>query len=301
MRREREAPEKRHGRVRTTARRAAPAGVAATHLQAAVGNRLTGRMLQRLTYAVRHPTDTEDEWTDIVSDAQRLNRPPLVTDDVQFKGIDHAKLSARERQRLDIVAHGNQEDIGGKDPSALAQHLVKGCGMPLSVRKVVLHSCMSGSPDTRADRPTFGKTYAGQLRDALANLGRYAQTKGQRGLAFTDSTGKTRVLKEGKSEADYRRDRNAAQTPAQQAQVENEYLAKATERYSHPLLHEAVTQEEVDRDYAGSLDVALEVISSNKAEYQRRIDLVEANLRWRKQQTKRPAPLEEELPRLPDR
>jgi hypothetical protein len=120
-------------------------------------------MLQRLTYAVRHPTDTEDEWADIVSDAQRLNRPPLVTDDVHFKGIDHAALSPRARQRLDIVAHGRlSAPVLGAPPlgprrrrsdlKRSPRHLLaarRGCRRPLAARTgghlVVARSFVSGS------------------------------------------------------------------------------------------------------------------------------------------------------------
>jgi hypothetical protein len=175
-----------------------------------------------MTYGVRHPDDENEQWAEVREDAVALGDPPLVEDATAFKAADKDGQT-----ELNVFGHGNQADIGGKAPSKFAEHLLDDCEMPPSIRTITLHSCMSGVPDPRRGNPSFGKTYAEQLHAAL--LGRFHSTdvKGQKGLAFTDSTGATRVLKTDKNEDNYKRARNHAVGRDAKIAVENEYLLPA--------------------------------------------------------------------------
>lgn len=177
-----------------------------------------GQVVQRMTYAVKHPKDTPKNWEEVQGDAERFNDPPLVYDEDEFKENKEGE------EALNIFGHGNQADVGGMTPGRLAIHLLDECEMPGSIRTITLHSCMSGMPDTRRGEPTFGKTYAEQLHAALLKRFQSTSVTGQKGLAFTDSTGTTRVLKPGKDEDKYKRDRDRAEGEDAKRAVEDEYL-----------------------------------------------------------------------------
>lgn len=192
-------------------------------LQRTAGNRAVAGMLQRMTYAIKHPEERGPSFNDIVGDAEAHGDRPIVKSPEEF-------LQRRNQAgaKLHIFAHGNQDDVGGMDPDALAKHLIEDCGMPKTVRRITLHACMSGLPDPRSYRATFGRTYAERLHKALYTRYRHLVVKGQRGLAFTDSEGRTRVLKAGETEEGYKRARDRAATQAERRRIEQQYLEKST-------------------------------------------------------------------------
>jgi hypothetical protein len=245
-------------------------------------------MLQRMSYAIKHPTESAKSFNGIKEDAELHADQPLFTSAADFGAHDFAATPRAQKRKLHIFAHGNQEDVGGKAPAALADHLLDDCNMPRTVRQVTLHSCMSGAPDPRPGK--LNKIYADQLHDALLARFHHAEVKGQKGLAFTDSEGRTRVLKEGKDEDEYKQARNAATTPQAKRVVEEQYLEKSTHRATH--LQEALTSEDIEE--VGNVEVALKEVRKDPADLERRHRMVEENARWRAEETEDALPEREE-------
>ena len=240
----------------------------------------TGGIVQRLSYAIKHPNENKESYDDILADATKGGDFPVVKEANEFKKVND------QGRTVNIYAHGNQADVGGMNPIQLASHLKKDCGMLATVRSVILHSCMSAVPDPREKEASFGMTYAEQLHEELLKLhDHHAEVTGQEGLAFTDSKGHTRVLKEGKQENDYKhaRDKARAKNNEQEVQqVEDEYLKEATVTYTK--LKERLTSEEI-KNNLGDINVLLRIIRNDPQDMEERSQKIEENERWKAQQT----------------
>jgi hypothetical protein len=239
--------------------------------------------IQRLTYAIRHPSEDAHSYESVVEDAGRLNQPPLVQNAGAFVGA-HAQVGTD----LHIFGHGNQADIGGMSPQTLAQHLLRDCQMPRTVRRIILHSCESATPDTREHAATFGQNYAEQLHEALLAQLHHAEVTGQKGRAFTDSQGRTRVLKPDISEQDYRTRRDRAADDAARRAVEDQCLEESTQTFSK--IHETISEQ--DANQMGGFDIAVQVVRDDDAQLEARSRRIDENETWKRGETSDDRPAE---------
>lgn len=182
-------------------------------------------LVQRATLSVDTPGT--DDYEQIVADAKRFHSE-------QGQGIfydveeDEAEGSTADETHLDAVGHGNAAQIGRYSPPEFAKLVSEKRGKLglAAVASVTLHSCEAASAldvseldeDVAAKYRAFnGQSFVERLhREFLENYFSHIEVSGFTGETFTDRQGRTRLLKSGMSESDYRRDdRNARRVDAE--------------------------------------------------------------------------------------
>lgn len=99
-------------------------------------------------------------------------------------------------EKVHIVAHGNQAQIGNYNAMPLAELLTPLLTNKNKLTRITLHTCLSAS-----EHPASGEIFANQLASALIPKLRHTQitkltVRGSQGKSFTDSDGHNWVLKD---------------------------------------------------------------------------------------------------------
>lgn len=181
--------------------------------------------LQRATLSVDTPGT--NDYEQIVADAKRFHAQ-------QGEGVfydveeDETEGATANETHLDAVGHGNAAQIGRYSPPEFAKMVSENRGKLglAAVSSVTLHSCEAASAlditELEEDVAEKYKAFAGQSfverlhKEFLENYFSHIEVSGYAGETFTDRLGRTRLLKPGMLESDFRRDdRNARRLDAE--------------------------------------------------------------------------------------
>lgn len=181
----------------------------------------TPGVAQRVVYVLSYKEETDESREEVALDAERIQEAY----DKNGGGIvtgaeDLTKISKKYKKVVHVVGHGNRNQVGDFDgPYELHSHL-KECGVPVeeSMCKIVLHSCESAVQREGETKGTKIASFAEGLANVMSNTNPTPDNRsvvGMKGRVVTDNRGRSRILKEGVEEGDYKKYMQRARSQAQ--------------------------------------------------------------------------------------
>jgi hypothetical protein len=158
-----------------------------------------------LGYEGQSPADAKKLRTEAEQIQRKLvgkARVVTIADGEAEFGIEMNNNLNKTLEKVHIVAHGNQAQIGNYNAMPLAELLAPLLTNKNKLTRITLHTCLSAS-----EHPVSHEIFANQLASALGPKLKNTQitkltVRGSEGKSFTDSDGHNWVLKDDVEEID---------------------------------------------------------------------------------------------------